>query len=197
VSVDIRRVSGAALVPFLPGLAELRLRVFREFPYLYDGDLAYERRYLRVYVDAPDSVAVLALEGDRLVGASTGLPLAREHADFQRPFFERGIDPATVFYNAESVLLPDHRGKGLYRSFFEGREAHARALPGVTRVAFCAVERPVDHPRRPVGYAPLDPVWTKFGYVRQPDLTANFPWKDLDEATATDKKMVFWWKDLA
>lgn len=197
MTLELRRVSGAALVPFLPALADLRLSVFREYPYLYDGDLDYERRYLRVYVDAPDSVAVLALDGDRLVGASTGLPLAREHEGFRAPFVRRGIDPATVFYNAESVLLPDYRGRGLYRSFFEGRENHARALPGIAHLVFCAVQRPADHPRRPPSHTPLDAVWTKFGYARRPDLTAAFPWKDLDDPAPSDKTLVFWWKDLA
>ena len=33
-----------------------------------------------------------------------------------------------------------------------------------TRSAFCAVQRPSDHPERPPGYAPLDPFWRKRGY---------------------------------
>ena len=104
---------GAAIAPYLEDVARLRIAVFREFPYLYDGDPGYEARYLQVYVDTPDSVCVLALDGARVVGASTALPLADEEAGFQQPFLDRGIPVASVFYLAESVVLPEYRGRGL------------------------------------------------------------------------------------
>ena len=34
--------------PYLEDVAHLRIAVFREFPYLYDGDPGYEARYLQV-----------------------------------------------------------------------------------------------------------------------------------------------------
>ena len=37
----IERLSGDALLQYLPELARLRITVFRAFPYLYDGDMAY------------------------------------------------------------------------------------------------------------------------------------------------------------
>ena len=77
--------------PASGGLSETEFAVFREFPYLYDGDPGYEARYLQTYVDAPDSLCVLALDGDRVVGASTGLPLADEGPEFRQPFVDRGI----------------------------------------------------------------------------------------------------------
>ncbi len=35
------------------GLGRLRISVFREYPYLYDGTLEYEREYLKTYVRSP------------------------------------------------------------------------------------------------------------------------------------------------
>ncbi|NLC62295.1 MAG: GNAT family N-acetyltransferase, partial [Gammaproteobacteria bacterium] len=99
-------LKGRDIAPRLDEVARLRIAVFREFPYLYDGDFDYEARYLQAYVETPDSVCVLALDGDRVVGASTGLPLADEEPGFQTPFVERGIPVGEVFYCAESVLLP-------------------------------------------------------------------------------------------
>ncbi len=45
-AVEIRPVTGIAVEPWLDALAQLRIAVFRDYPYLYDGDLSYERRYL-------------------------------------------------------------------------------------------------------------------------------------------------------
>jgi len=196
--LDIRILTGRspALPAYVPDLARLRITVFREFPYLYDGTPEYEQQYLKTYLQCPDSVVVLALDGARVVGASTGLPLEAETEEFKRPFLAAGMDPARIFYCGESVLLADYRGRGVYREFFEGRERHARELGRFERMVLCAVQRPDDHPRRPPGYAPLDAVWHRFGYTRRSDLVTSFEWKDLDEETASGKQMVFWEKLL-
>ena len=39
--------TGASLREALPGLPQLRIEVFREFPYLYDGTLDDEEGYLK------------------------------------------------------------------------------------------------------------------------------------------------------
>ena len=189
-------LSGAAIAPYLPDLARLRIAVFREFPYLYDGSAEYEARYLQTYVNSPDSIAVLALDGAQVIGASTGLPMAHEEADFQQPFLQQGYDPQTLFYCAESVLLPPYRGRGVYKAFFSGRENHARQLGGFTHVTFCGVQRPANHSLRPADYTPLDAIWRKFGYQPQPALQTTYTWKDIDETDASPKPMQFWLKAL-
>ncbi len=192
----IERLSGEALREHLPALAQLRIRVFREFPYLYEGDEAYEARYLQVYADSPDSVMVLVFDGDAVVGASSGLPMVDESEEFRRPFESRGYQVERIFYCGESVLLPEYRGRGLGVRFFEEREAHARSLGRFDLITFCAVERPADHPRRPADYVPLDAFWQRRGYVRHPELKAHYSWQDLDETSESPKPMVFWCKTL-
>ncbi len=196
-ALEIRSVTGSALEPFVDDLARLRIAIFRAYPYLYDGDRAYEMTYLRAFAAAGDAIAVLALAGDRVVGMSTGLPLGAEVAAFREPFERAGRTPETVFYCAESLLEPDFRGGGTYRAFFARREAHARALGCFTTVAFCAVDRPVGHALRPLEYAPLDPVWRRFGYSPQRELVAHLAWKDVDRATESDHALTFWTKSLA
>jgi GNAT superfamily N-acetyltransferase len=195
-AVRLLTASGPGLAPWLNKLAELRIRVFRDFPYLYDGDPGYEADYLSTYLETDSCVCVLALDGNRLVGASTGLPLSHETDAFRRPFVERGLDTDRIFYCAESVLLPAYRGQGLYKAFFNGREAHARQLGGFELAAFCAVVRPAEHPLRPDGYRSLEPVWQHFGYRPEPGLLAHFGWKDIDQPNETDKPMQFYLKPL-
>lgn len=187
---------GAEIAARLDELARLRIAVFREFPYLYDGDAGYEARYLQAYVDAPDSLCVLALDGGRVVGASTALPLADEDAAFQQPFLERGIPVDGVFYCAESVVLPDYRGRGLGHRFFDAREAHARTLGRFRWTAFAAVDRAADDPRRPAGARGNEAFWTRRGYVRQPGMTMRLAWKELGESLETDKPLTFWLRPL-
>lgn len=195
-TLRIATMTGEDLETYLPALARLRIRVFREFPYLYDGDDAYEARYLRRYVEAPGGVIVVVLDGDEVVGASTALPLAYADPAFQRPFVEHGYQPDEVFYFGESVLLPHYRGRGLGVRFFIEREAHTRRIGDYAWAAFCAVDRPPDHPLRPTGYVPLDAFWRKRGYARHPELTTTFRWKEIGAEEESDKLMTFWLKSL-
>ena len=194
--MQIKIVHGPDIHPHIPDLARLRIAVFRAFPYLYEGSEDYEADYLSTYARSPESLFVLALDGGRIVGASTGVPMADETAAFKAPFVAAGLDPETIFYFGESVLLPGWRGRGLGVRFFEEREAYARRLGRFDLCAFCAVERPADHPLRPADYVPLDDFWSRRGYVHRPDLRTTFSWKDVGEAEETEKPMSFWLKKV-
>ena len=192
--IRIERKSGVALAQYIPELARLRIEVFRDFPYLYDGDYDYEKKYLQTYVDTPESVIVLAFDRDKVVGASTALPMKYETEQLKQPFLDHGYNLGDVFYCSESVLNKDYRGLGLGVRFFEQREAHAKDLGGFKFITFCCVERPMDHPRRPANYVPLDKFWNKRGYFKHPEFKTTYSWKDLDELQETPKPMTFWLK---
>ncbi len=191
----VARLTGDDLVAALDDVARLRITVFRDFPYLYDGDVAYERAYLEPYRQSSDAIVVAAFDGDRLVGASTGTPMEDHAEDFGAAFERQGIDLKDIFYCAESVLLPEYRGRGLGHAFFDAREAHARAL-GRSHVAFCSVVRPQDHPLRPEAYRPLDAFWRKRGYAPVEGAVAQFRWKDIDQPEETDHALQFWMRRL-
>ena len=195
--MDIQLLRGPQIAPHIDDLARLRIAVFREFPYLYDGTLDYEAEYLATYVRSADSLCVLVRDEGRVVGASTALPLMDETEEFQQPFIDGGWDPARVFYCGESVLLPAWRGRGLGVRFFVEREAHAQRLGRFDWCAFCAVQRPADHPRRPADYQPLDAFWSRRGYSHHPELHTEYHWRDLDEREESAKPMSFWLKELA
>lgn len=196
MALDVRSVTGADLKAVMPELARLRIIVFRDWPYLYDGTLEYEEEYLAKFAAAPGAVCVLARDGDQVVGASTGAPMI-EHADeFGAPFKAAGYDISKIFYCGESVLLKSHRGHGVGKEFFSHREAQAHRLGGFTHATFCRVVRPDDHPLKPSDYIPLDRFWNKLGYTPVDGILATYPWKDVGHEDETEKKMQFWMKTL-
>lgn len=189
-------LTGADIARRHDDFARLRIAVFRDWPYLYDGDMASERDYLDTYTASARALLFCVLDGDAVVGATTAVPLADEEDALRAPFEGAGIDTASVFYFGEAVLLPAYRGRGLYRRFFEVREDHARKFGTYDMLTFCGVVRPDDHPLKPAGAKPLDPVWRHFGFTPRDDLVAQFAWRDLGETAETDKPMRFWVKPL-
>lgn len=192
----VETLSGSAITPLLPELARLRTTVFRDWPYLYDGDEASEADYLRPFVDSPRAAIVLAFDGSTPVGASTCLPLTDETENVTAPFRTRGWRLERFFYFGESVLLPAYRGRGVGVAFFEAREEHARRVSDCDFACFCGVLRPADHPMRPPAHVPLDAFWRRRGYTSYPDLTCTMSWKDIGMQHETEKTLGFWIKSL-
>jgi GNAT superfamily N-acetyltransferase len=196
VSVAVEALTGARIRDVLPDLARLRIEVFREWPYLYDGTYDYERDYIARFADSAGALVAVAKDGGRIVGAATATYLGGHAEAFAEPFLSRGLDTSGIYYFGESVLLPAWRGRGLGHAFFDVREAQARAAGGFTRATFCAVVRPAIHPLKPAGYRSLDAFWRKRGYEPVPGLQGSFAWQDIGDSAETEKPMQYWMKAL-
>lgn len=190
------RLSGESARKHVDALAALRLKVFWDFPYLYEGSAEYEKKYLETYFKAKHSFIFLAEDNGKIVGATTGIWAAEEEESFRLPFEEASLNPEEVFYFGESVLLPEYRGHGIGKKFFEEREAYARTLPFIKYLSFCAVVRSEDHPMKPQGYKPLDPFWQSMGFNKVPGLVTTYEWKDRGDEIQTKKPMQYWLKEI-
>lgn len=191
----VEAITGNALKAYLGDLAKLRIEVFRDFPYLYDGDLDYEKKYLRAFGASRDAVIAGAFDGERLVGAATAAPLNGQQPEIVSPFVEARVDLRDYFYFGESVLRRDYRGRGIGVRFFEIREAQARSV-GAMWATFCAVVRPADHSARLPSFEPLDRFWGRRGYAPVAGRTCEISWKEIGENSETPKRMQFWEKRL-
>jgi GNAT superfamily N-acetyltransferase len=196
MEMEFLNFHGAEIQGQFEALAALRIRVFRDFPYLYAGHLDYEREYLKTYSNAPKAFLMGAFYRKNMVGATTCIPLEDETEEVKKPFLDAGMNVGEIFYFGESILLPEYRGLGIGNRFFDAREAHAASFGTYKFSCFCAVLRPADHPARPADYQPLDPFWTKRGYRRAPELVSQFEWLDIGERQPTSKPMVYWMRPI-
>ena len=132
---------GPEIASVFEDLGQLRIAVFSDFPYLYEGTLTHEMEYLQTYADSPRAFLFAVYDGSKMVGATTCTPLVDETDDVRLPFEQVGFNLDSIFYFGESILLPSYRGIGLGHRFFDEREAHARRFGTYTTTCFCAVER--------------------------------------------------------
>lgn len=195
-SLKFTHKMGSDIASVSDALAQLRIAVFRDFPYLYEGTVEYEKEYLRTYSESARALVFAVYDGDRMVGATTCIPLTDETEEVQLPFRRAGYELGKIFYFGESVLLPAYRGLGLGNRFFDEREVHAASFQAYEMTCFCAVQRTLNHPLRPADYRPLDGFWLKRGYVQAPALQSFFSWPDIGEAEDTFKPMNYWTRNL-
>jgi GNAT superfamily N-acetyltransferase len=164
---------------------------------LYDGDAAYEARYLAAYAQSPGALVVAASTAQgEAVGMATCQPGKEASEKLRTAWTNAGLDAAKLCYFGESVLLPEYRGQGAGVRFFEEREAHARRL-GLSIAAFCAVVRNENDPRRPRDYTPLDGFWRNRGYEPRPDISTVMSWREVDDTRETPHVLSFWIKQLS
>lgn len=190
------RKNGSQIESVFESLGALRIQVFKDFPYLYEGSLDYEIAYLQTYAKSERAFLFAVYDGSEMVGATTCLPLKDETKEVREPFAKAQLDLDSVFYFGESILLPGYRGLGLGHRFFDEREAHAASFNQYQYTCFCAVDRPDNHPSRPDDYRPNDVFWLKRGYKKNETLKSIFEWPDSGETDSTPKSMTYWMKTL-
>ena len=194
--LSYRSFKGNEIENVIHELSELRISVFKDFPYLYDGSLDYEKDYLKTYINSPFAFLFSVFDGEKMVGATTCILLKDETADVQEPFLKLNKNLSEIFYFGESILLKDYRGLGLGNRFFEEREKHAFSFSNIKTTCFCAVRRPEDHLLKPADYQPLDIFWNKRGYKKESNMISYFNWKDIGEEEPSEKPMEYWFKDI-
>jgi GNAT superfamily N-acetyltransferase len=186
-------LNGNGIKNYIDELGRFRIEIFKEFPYLYEGDLEYERKYLSRYPESPEGILILTKDTRGLIGACTGIPLQDEDTEFVKPFQTVNIEE--IFYIGEVMVRADSRGKGL------GTMLLSKMLDLITgsrfkTACFYTVDRGINHPLRPNNYNSSESLWKRFGFVKDPEKLVYFRWKDLGHSTKTDKPMNVWIKKL-
>lgn len=188
-------LTGSAIADVLDELATLRLGIFREYPYLYQGRREDEVNYLATYAETPDACVILAYEGNTVIGAATGMPLVHEEARMLDAFAGTGLPLDEVYYVGELLFRPAYRQGGLGRKLLAHLESHLRALGRYRWLTCATVERPDDHPLRPRDYLPITGFLARTGFVRLPGVTTRFRWRESD-GVERDHPMQFWSREL-
>lgn len=188
-------LTGTTIAGALEALATLRLDIFLEYPYLYRGRREDELRYLVSYAEAPEACVLLAADGPEIVGAATGMPLIHEDAQLLGAF--SAITPLTeIYYIGELLLRPAYRNGGLGQKLLAQLEQHIHSLGRYRRLTCATVERPDDHPMRPVDAIPISRFLARAEFVRLPGVTTRLAWRETD-GIQREHVMQFWMKALS
>jgi len=195
VTLHEQLVTGPAIADCLEGLATLRLDIFREFPYLYDGRREDELRYLQLYADAPEALVIIVKDGGQVVGAATGMPLRHETAELLEPFKGTSYPVDEVYYIGELLFYPEYRNHGLGMKVVWMIDDHIRSLDAYRYLTCVTVARPDDHPLRPANHISINRFLARNDFRFLPGVVTDFTWLETD-GVRRSHSMNFWVKEL-
>lgn len=179
-------------------IAQWRIEYFREFPYLYQGNLDYERKYLRHYALDPKATVIVARHQNEILAAVTGIPLSSETsiiADLKHLHKDVSLDE--YYYLGEIIIPPRFRRIGLMRSLCEKQELIVKEW-GFSKMCLLTVDREKDHPLAPANYKSSDDKFAHLGYHKT-NMTIELHWSTIqadDSVKDKENPLVMWVKSL-
>ena len=196
MEVEIKLFDDGKIHMYIEDIARLRISIFREYPYLYDGDQGYEADYLKKFIHTEDSIMVLAFSDENIVGALTGLPLRCEEPNVREPWIQSNIQVDHLYYFSEGLLRREFRNRGIGRRMFQLAENWVENTHRYKAFTLATVIRSEDHPRKPENFSSTDRFWEKLGYRKTKDIVCTIPWKEVGEVQESPKPLLFWSKNV-
>ncbi len=195
MSIRNELLTGLNVKKYLEEIASLRIGIFREYPYLYDGNRNDELNYLQHYAEVSDACAILAFDDENVVGAATGIPLGRVEG-LLAPFAGSHHPVNETYYVGELLFYPAYRNQGLGMDLLAMMEKYVLSLGNYRYLASATVVRPDDHSLRPRKYVQIERFLAKTGFVVLPGITTSFAWREID-GSSNEHPMRFWVKSLS
>ena len=180
-TIEYKILKGDEISRYLEELVQLRIRTFKEWPYLYEANKDEEYEYLGNFITSNESVVVLALVNDQIVGALTGIVLADSVQKFTELFNQHNLDPYRYFYLSEAMIIPSYRGQKLIFSMYNEMKQAAPRKP----MCFAMIERS-EHSRS------FDLLALKYGFEYAPHLQCILPWKEITSHKIVPHRLTFW-----
>lgn len=199
--MKIEILIGKKILPVIDEVANLRIKLFRDFPYLYVGNLEYEKEYLKIYSNQEEALLIVFKnEKNNIVGVATGAPFSETDELFSeaRAEFKRNnLDPTEGYYIGEALILPEYQGKFFSYDLIRQIERQIKSS-GYHYVCFMTVERDPNDPRRPTHYKDIEKIWQRLNYQKTNiRMHSTYPTLQSDGSIKeVENEMVFWIKQL-
>ncbi|HLB52190.1 MAG TPA: GNAT family N-acetyltransferase [Chlamydiales bacterium] len=195
--MEFQVVTGNLFKQYINTVANLRMSIFKEYPYLYDGSMTYEAEYLKSYAVSKNSILIIVKDKEKIVGAITGIPLMETDEMFRIPFVKHHFPVRSIFYLGEILLLKEYRGKGIGYKMYKMFEDLVRKNKQYEKIAIAEVLRDKNDPRKPENYVSVHKLWERLGYIEHSEMIMQAPYKEIGGAGKVPHSLIFSFKDLS
>jgi len=195
----LKLVTGSEQKQLISFIAQQRISSYREYPYLYEGNIEEETVYLSWLVALPHSAIAVAYLGSEPVGFVSGASCVDfdEHFKGSIDIFKKaGLLPEAYYYFTDVIVAPEHRGHALGARLFGLIEQHAQSL-GYS-AGCCVTESHETHPLKPAHYKSIDSLLSNLAYKRS-SMAIHFNWLTRQvhgDSIAQEHILTYWLKSF-
>jgi len=195
MDIKIQLFKGAEVLHYLDTIIQLRVTVFREYPYLYGGDPEAEEGYVKTFARSKRSLFILAKRHEQVIGCLTSIPAVDVLTESWATAL-RKLPVDSMIYLGDMLLLKEYRNQKIGSKIYDLFEKTVRKEKTFSKIAFQEIVRPKDDPKRPDTYRSLDPFWKKRGYIKHPEIVQQIPYLEIGDLNPVGHTFVFWIKEL-
>lgn len=182
---------------YVTDIANIRIQVFKEFPYLYAGTLEYEQEYSDYFSKDERAILIAAMQDERIIGFITGMPLSLENPltkDVAQKLLAKGLtDISHYYYLGEAIVLAEYRKPLLIYNLFKKFKEETKNFT-YQKIGILTVIRDKNHPLRPAGYRSIESILKYFKF-HPTDIIIDFEWPTFQasgEIENAANPMLFW-----
>jgi GNAT superfamily N-acetyltransferase len=186
-NITFEVVKGAQIKSIEQSFANLRISIFREYPYLYQGDLLTEKQYFDMFGD--NTICVIAKDGSAIVGIIIGTPLQEVFKRLLEPLTEAPIEK--MFYLADILVLKSYRGQQIGHTLYQLFEKEVQKTGLFTNILIREIFKSPDDPKKPSDYYSLDLFWNKKGFKKMEGITQQDQWKAIGDDDLSFHTMIY------
>lgn len=200
INPTIRLVINNDIINYLDKISEFRIKEFKEFPYLYEGNEEYEKSYIKGFIEGQNSVLGIVEIDSNIIGVATAMPLRCEAEivkDVELEFHKMGFKIDEFFYIGEVIVKKGYRGNKISSRLLETVEKYFLNL-GFKYACLSTVERDIEDSRRPKNYSDIDKLCLYNGYTKT-KIYSDYSWpmkSDDGSIREVVNEMVYWIKKL-
>jgi GNAT superfamily N-acetyltransferase len=192
MNVTFEVLKGAQIKSIEESFADLRITIFREYPYLYEGDSSTEKQYFAMFGDS--ALCIIAIDGSAIVGIIIGIPLQDAFKRLLEPLTEAPIQK--MFYLADLLVLKSYRGQRIGHTLYELFEKEVQKTGQFTTIIIREIFKSHDDPKKPSDYHSLDLFWNKRGFKKMEGFSQQDKWKAIGDEDISLHTMIYQVKTL-
>jgi len=180
MTITIEILIGKNASEYIEYVSHLRINIFKEYPYLYQGDLEYEKKYVADYTLHNQAMIAIAKIDGLIAGISTGIPVISDSKiaqDVKEIFTKQKTEAEKYYYYGEIMILPEFRGKGLATKLYSAQDKIIKEW-GFEHACILTVIRENDHPLKPKCYNSPNSLWKHLGFF-QTGYKTNLHWQTI------------------
>jgi GNAT superfamily N-acetyltransferase len=197
-NIHLEIFQGESIIPYVKDIADLSVRIYKEYPYLYEGTEEEYLPFIEHYTQFNEGIACILFDSAKPIGVAIGMPMNEMREKYKDPFVNARPQESCdeVFYLGEVLLLKAHRGQGLGKKMYLELERKIQENKIMKKVCFCKIDETKRDPLMPNGYKPLDGFWKKLGFHKCEDIRVTVYWCNVNEESESPHEMVYWLKSF-